>query len=570
MKTAGKIPATATKRHGSAAIPGATGDRRPWLAAAALALAVAAIYGQTYHHTFTSFDDDIYILNNPEVTGGLSWKGFVWAFGYHAANWHPLTWLSHMLDAQLFGLWAGGHHLVSAAIHATNAVLVLLLLRGMTGSFWPSAAVAALFAVHPLRVESVAWAAERKDVLAGLFWLLTTGAYVRYTRRPAPLGALAVAVLFALGLASKPMLVTLPFTLLLLDGWPLGRARTPTGRSAPAVWGFLALEKAPLFLMSILSSLVTYKGQSTGVIKTVEADLPARLANAAVSYVAYLGSFVWPKDLALLYPFPSRGIPWAATGAALAALTIVSATVFLARRRAPYLLTGWLWYLGTLLPVIGIVHVGGQARADRYTYLPLIGVILALAWLAAAWWPRRTADRYALAALFAACLAAFGAVAASQAAHWKNDLSLYTHATRVTTGNFLLLNNLGTALLEAGRFAEASAVFEDAIRVNPEHCNAHYNLGRALLNAGRTLESLPPSERALNCYIKAGHRRDYITDTLANLALANLRLGRNAAAEGYLLRHLSISPGNPWANSMLATARARRAGMPVVAPPQRR
>jgi tetratricopeptide (TPR) repeat protein len=534
-------------------------DRRLWLAAAALILAVAAIYGQTARHAFTSFDDDVYILNNPAVTGGLSWKGLAWAFGYHAANWHPLTWLSHMLDAQIFGLWAGGHHLVSAAIHAANAVLVLVLLRGMTGSFWPSAAVAAAFAVHPLRVESVAWAAERKDVLSGLFWLLATGAYVRYARRPTPPRALAVAALFALGLASKPMLVTLPFTLLLLDGWPLGRARARPGRDASSVWGPLLLEKSPLFLMSLLSSLVTYRGQSTGVIKSVEADLPDRLANAAVSYLAYVGSFLWPKELALLYPFPSGGIPLGATAAALAALAVLSAAAFRARRRAPYLATGWLWYLGTLVPVIGFVHVGGQARADRYTYLPLLGVTVAVAWLAADRWPRRRAARGVLAALAMAWIAALGLAAASQAAHWRNNLSLYTHATGVTRGNFILLNNFGTALITAGRFAEAAKVFEETIRVNPEHCNAHYNLGWALLNAGRALQSLPPSERALSCYIKVGHREDYIADTLYNLALANARLRRDEAAERYARDFLKLRPGDRGGTAVLATVQGRRA-----------
>ena len=255
---AGSTSASARRRGaaGSALEP----DRRLWPAAAVLVLTVAAIYGRTAGHAFTSYDDDVYILNNPEVTGGLSWKGFIWAFGYHAANWHPLTWLSHMVDVQLFGLWAGGHHLMSAAMHAANAVLVLVLLRALTGSFWRSAAVAAIFAVHPLRVESVAWAAERKDVLSGLFWLLTTGAYLRYARRPVPLRALAVVVLFALGLAAKPMLVTLPFTLLLLDGWPLGRADARSGRGAATAWGRLVLEKLPLFLMSLLSSLATYRG----------------------------------------------------------------------------------------------------------------------------------------------------------------------------------------------------------------------------------------------------------------------------------------------------------------------
>jgi hypothetical protein len=376
-----------------------------------------------------------------------------------------------------------------------------------------------------------------------------------------------VVALFALGLASKPMLVTLPFALLLLDAWPLGRSRvSPVGGFA--AWRPLLLEKTPLFLMSLVSSLVTYHGQHTGVIKTVETDLPTRLANVTVSYMAYLGSFFWPKDLALLYPFPTGGIHWAATAGALAALVAISAVIYRSRRRAPFVAAGWLWYLGTLLPVIGIVHVGGQARADRYTYLPSLGVTLALVWLIADWWPRRRSVRRALAALAVACLAAFGASAAFQTAHWRNDLSLYTHATRVTTGNFLLLNNLGTALLEAGRWAEASAVFQETIRVNPEHCNAYYNLGRALLNAGRTLESLPPSERALDCYLKGGHRADWISDTLGNLALANDKIGRYAAAERYLIEYLRFKPGDRWGNWWLASVRAKKASAPGVAPPR--
>jgi tetratricopeptide (TPR) repeat protein len=519
---------------------------------------LAAIYGQTYSHAFTSFDDDVYILANPAVNGGLSWKNVSWAFGYHAYNWHPLTWLSHMLDVQLFGLWAGGHHLMSVSIHALNAVLVLFLFRGLTGNFWRSAAVAAIFAVHPLRVESVAWAAERKDLLSGLFWFLTTGAYLRYTRRPAPLRALAVVVLFALGLASKPMLVTLPFTLLLLDCWPLGRTHSPNGQGTAATWKGLVLEKVPLFVLSLLSSIITYRGQSTGFIKTVEADLPARLANAAISYTAYIGTFVWPTNLAPLYPFPRDGIPLGQVAAALASLALVSAVVFRARRRAPYLATGWLWYLGTLLPVIGIVQVGGQARADRYTYLPLLGVTLSLLWLAADWWLRRSAVRRVLAALIVAYIVAFAAAAAYQVAHWKDDMSLYTYATRVTENNFLLLNNLGTTMLDAGRFAEAEAALEEAIRANPEHCNAHYNLGKALMTQGKDLKSLLPSQRALNCYRAGGHPQAHIAYTLGNLAFANSRLSMNAAAEGNLRELLRIDPGNSQAASLLNLVLARQ------------
>jgi tetratricopeptide (TPR) repeat protein len=311
--------------------------------------------------------------------------------------------------------------------------------------------------------------------------------------------------------------------------------------------------------MSLLSILVTYRGQTTGVIKTVEADLPARLANAAVSYAAYIGTLIWPANLAPLYPFPRGGIPWEQTAAALTALAVVTAAVFRAWRRTPCLTTGWLWYLGTLLPVIGIVHVGGQARADRYTYLPLLGITLALAWLAAERWPRRAAVRRSLAALVAVFLAALATAAAAQVAHWKDDLSLYTHATRVTTGNFILLNNLGTALLQAGRFAEAADVFTETIRTAPEHCNAHYNLGKALLSLDRNLDSLAPSASALDCYVKGGHRTEYITDTLANLAVAKVRLGRDAAAERDLRQLLSIAPADPQAVSLLNLVLARQA-----------
>jgi tetratricopeptide (TPR) repeat protein len=540
-------------------------DRRLLPLALVLVLALAAIYGQTYHHAFIDYDDDTYILANPEVTGGLSWKGLRWAFGYHAANWHPLTWLSHMVDSQVFGRWAGGHHLVSAGYHAANAVLLLAVLAAMTGAFWRSAAVAALFALHPLRVESVAWAAERKDVLSALFWLLTMAAYLRYARRPGPRRYLAVLVLFILGLSAKPMLVTLPFVLLLLDGWPLGRARVPGERNSPLAalsgfrtWRALIVEKAPFFALSLLSSLVTMRGQTTNVLPFVTPDLATRLANAAVSYLRYLGTFFWPDDLAFLYPYPRAGIPAVELAAALAALAAISAAVFSLGRRRPYLPLGWLWYLGTLVPVIGFMQVGGQARSDRYTYLTLIGIAVALTWLAGDLWPRRTAARRALTGAFFIVLTALAVSSASYVRLWKDSLTLFDYTVRVTKDNFIVLNNLGSMLMNSGRTAQAVTVLQEAERINPEHCNAPYNLGTTLIRMTRYQEALDSLTRALACYHREGRVGVYIADTHYYLGAALLGLGRFPEAEAQLRTCLTIVPDYPGGRVALGQALARQ------------
>lgn len=515
------------------------GPRFPVMATV-LVLGVAAIYGGTVHNEFLNYDDDRYITGNPEVLRGLSLRGFLWAFGYHAGNWHPLTWLSHMLDAQFFGTWAGGTHLVSAGFHAASTILLLAVFVAMTGAFWRSVAVAALFALHPLRVESVAWAAERKDVLAALFWMLTLAAYVRYARRPGTGRHLAALGLFALGLAAKPMLVTLPFVLVLLDWWPLGR----TAAGGLRCTGRLFAEKAPYFLLSLVAGLVTLRGQTTGIRPMVEADLGLRLANGALSCLLYCRSFLWPSGLAVLYPFPRDGIPWTVTAASTLVLVLASAAAFSLRRRRPYLLVGWLWYLGTLLPVLGIIQVGAQARGDRYTYLTLVGLTLALAWLAGDLWPQRPGLRAALGAVAGVWIVALTVTAGGYARVWRDSITLFGHASRVTRDNYVALNNLGAALCAAGRYPEALAVLSDAVRIAPDFCNSSYWLGNSLLHLGRFQEAVVPYSQALRCYEEQQSAPEPIANTYVNLGMAFLQLKRWADAERIFRALLELSPGD--------------------------
>ena len=346
-----------------------------------LLLAVALVFGQTVRHDFVNYDDNAYVYENPQVAGGLTAHGIAWAFtSFHVSNWHPLTWLSHMLDCQFYGLHAGGHHLTNVLLHAATAILLFLVLRRMTGDLWPSAFVAAVFAIHPLRAESVAWVAERKDVLSGLFFMLTLGAYAGYARRPFSLGRyLTVVLLFALGLMAKPMLVTLPFVLLLLDYWPLGRIG-PHRRTGISSFRRVVVEKIPLLALTAASCVATVIAQGTAVIAIDVIPLPSRIANALVSYVAYMGQLFYPAGLAVLYPHPEGGLPIWKVAASSLVLAGISAAALVWRRRFPYLFVGWFWYVGMLVPVIGLVQVGLHAMADRYTYLPQIGLCIAVTW----------------------------------------------------------------------------------------------------------------------------------------------------------------------------------------------
>lgn len=520
----------------------------------ALAVLIFALYGQVAGHQFVRLDDWPYLLQNPHVRQGLSWEGVRWAFTTsYASNWHPLTWLSHMLDCEIFGLRPAGPHLVNVALHAANAILLFEALRRMTGAFWTAAFAAALFALHPLRVESVAWASERKDVLAALFWWLATLAYLGYARRGGLQRYLGVFLLMALGLMAKPMLVTLPFALLLLDFWPLERW-SPAGPAfapeasgsvaakpafAPASPGRLALEKTPLLILSVASALVTlWVQRSAGSIHSLEViPTGARVANALVSYVSYLGKTIWPAGLACFYPHPAviRTDPMAALlGPAIASgllLAGITAAV-LALRRHRYLPVGWFWYLGTLVPVIGLVQVGSQARADRYTYLPLVGIYLMIAWGARDLLRRRPALRSAAAGAAAISLAACALVTAFQVATWKDTTTLLRHALAVTRNNYLAHNNLGLEYTDEGRLDDSSAEFaaatkirpnlavayynwgvvdvrrgelgraaerfETALRYDPDHAEAHNNLGRVYALLGRDREAIEQYRRALD------------------------------------------------------------------------
>lgn len=476
--------------------------RATWICLGLVALVLLG-YAQVAYHDFVGFDDSAYIGQNPYVSRGLTWEGVRWSVStFHMGNWHPLTWLSHMLDCELFGLDPGPHHLVSVLLHAASAVVLFLALRRMTssmGSVWPSAVVATLFALHPLRVESVAWAAERKDVLSGLFWMLTLWAYAGYAARPG-IGRYAMVVAaLALGLLAKPMLVTLPFVLLLLDVWPLGRWRVGSGAGAsegvPPTR--LLLEKLPLILLAAGSAAVTLVAQrSVAAVGSLEVlSLGTRLQNAAVSYVAYLWKTIWPAGLAYYYPHPalsggSGDSSWtpAAVGAVilLAAITIAAAATL---RRRPCLAVGWLWYVGTLVPVIGLVQVGMQARADRYTYLPTLGLYLAVVWALVEMAHRSTTFRRVVSAggmvVVGACLVATWV----QVGHWRDSRSLAEHALSVTQGNFQAYNLLGTALQHEGESAEAEAAFRRALDIKPDCSECQINLATVLGGEGHLEEA---------------------------------------------------------------------------------
>jgi tetratricopeptide (TPR) repeat protein len=448
-----------------------------------------AVYSQVHNFAFLTFDDNSGLLGNPPVRDGLSWDGIVWAFTTaHASNWFPLTWLSHMLDFQLFGLDAGLHHLVNVLIHAVSAVFLLALLKRLTGRLWESAFVAFVFALHPLHVESVAWISERKDVLFAFFWFLTTWLYLDFLDQRTTRNYLLMVAAFCLGLMSKQTIVTLPFALLLLDTWPLKR----TG------WRTLTLEKVPLVGLSIAASVIAFFAQRKGgaVQSLSSAPLIARAANALMAYVLYLANFFWPVNLAFFYPYPPR---WP-TGDVLFAgilLAAISVAVSLAFRTRPYLAVGWFWYLGTLLPVIGLIQIGHQSRADRYTYIPLIGISIMLAWAAAeviAKWPR--AKQVVQGAAMVAC-AAWTLTTWVQIQYWKDSEALYRRAIAVTDANYLAHMNLGVDLVAAGRYQEGMRELYTSLEENQDLPHGRNSLGVALYMLGRKDEAIEQFEKSI-------------------------------------------------------------------------
>lgn len=464
-------------------------NRQDWLIFALLISVSFAVYSSVMSHEFVLYDDDVYVTANNMVRAGLTWSGVKWAFTTFAgANWHPLTWLSHMVDVQIYGVDAGRHLLTNLALHILGSIFLFLALKNMTGHRWRSAIVAALFAVHPLHVESVAWIAERKDVLSGFLFMLTLWLYGRYVRNPVFRGAYAaVLITFAFGLMAKPMLVTLPFVLLLLDYWPLRRLGMNTVR-----------EKIPMFLMATGSGVITYIAQASGGAMKSLARYPldVRLSNAVLSYARYLSKMFWPTDLAVLYPFgPAVAVGW--TLLVLALLIILTAVLFYAGKEHPWMPMGWLWYGGMLVPVIGIVQVGEQSMADRYTYLPLVGIFVAAVWEIANSVEQYGRLRRVASGLAIVVIVALGLTARSQVHVWKDSRILFEHTISVTENNYLMENQLGFMFFLEGNMEEANAHMANAARIYPAYAEAYMNLGLVLAAQGRMAEAIAKYDEAL-------------------------------------------------------------------------
>jgi tetratricopeptide (TPR) repeat protein len=504
-----------------------------------LLVMVIAVFWQVRDHSFIGFDDPRYIIDNPYVRAGLTKESVSWAFTtFHASNWHPLTWMSHMLDVELFGLDAGWHHRVNVLFHLANTLLLFLVFRRMTEGVWQSAFVAALFAVHPLHVESVAWVSERKDVLSTLFWFLTMGAYLRYARKPGVRRYLLVAFCFSMGLMCKPILVTLPFVLFLLDWWPL--RRFDGGPSPLREASRLLTEKIPLLVLSAASSAVTYMAQSHGgaVNPQEYVSVGMRISNAAVSYAVYLRKTVWPASLAVFYPHPvsvGAKIPvWHTAGAVL----LLGAVSFLALRegrRRPFIAVGWLWFLGTLVPVIGLVPVGAQALADRYTYVPLIGIFMAVAWGIPdglrGWRFRKPVMGVSAGVL----LASLSMAAWVQTGYWRDSISLFTRAIRVTEKNWLASYNLAVAYDETGQTRQAVTHFREALGIRPYDYQAWSRLGKAYGKLGEYRQAIASYEEAVR------FKKDD-ADAWSGLGAAYLYLGRPGEAIPYFREAVGIRP----------------------------
>ena len=510
------------------------------LVSLSLIAATLAVFGQIRNHPFLNLDDNAYITENRHVQSGLTLGGVTWAFtATQAGNWHPLTLLSHMLDCQLYGLNPSGHHLTNLVFHIASTLLLFLVLERMTGALWRSAFVAALFALHPIHVESVAWVAERKDVLSTFFWMLTMWTYVHYVERPGFNRYLLVLLSFVLGLLSKPMLVTLPFVLLLVDYWPLGRFQfgrlsgdrkshtfklSDTGDQKSIVLRLIR-EKAPFFVLCAISSIMTiFAQQKAGALASLEiTPLGTRIFNALVSYVRYIEKMVWPRHLAVLYPLERQPI-WEVLGSGLL-LVCVSFLVIRVARKLPYLVVGWFWYLGTLIPVIGIVQVGSQALADRYTYVPLIGLFVMVAWsipdILVGWRFRKVVLSLSTGLLLLPLMI----ITNFQVKYWQNNIALFEHTLAVTSNNYIIHNNLGTVLAGQGKTQEAFAHFAEALRIEPDFAEAHNNLGGFLASQGKIQEAIAHFAEAVR--LKSDYAQAHI-----NLGMAYLVIGDKNSALG--------------------------------------
>jgi len=526
-------------QHSGRAVPGRNAPAGA--AAAALALFTLAVFSRVLANGFIAYDDPMYLTWNEYVRGGISLRGIGWAFStFHTGNWHPLTWVSHMADVSLFGMRAWGHHLTSLLLHALNAALLLLALVRMTGSLWRSAFAAALFALHPLRVESVAWAAERKDVLAAFFALLLLWLYAGYARRPGVLRMAALTVVLSLGLLAKPMLVSLPLLLLLLDYWPLGRVGPPTdGDRRPLLARLLPLlkEKLPLLLVAAASIPVTLASQrALGALALNETiPLEARLGNAALSLLRYIGKLLWPQELIVFYSHPGA-VPVAVAAAAALLLAVTTVLVLRAARR-PALAVGWFWYLTSILPVLGIVQVGRQAMADRYTYLPLIGLGLAFTW-GPRWAPRCRRDRLLLSSGAAVILGALAALTWIQLGYWRNTVSLFERVVAVEPRNAMAHNMIGTGLFESGDVKGSIPRFRQALLLDPESATIRQNIGLAMRRLGK-------NEEAKEFFLEATRRNAAFLEPHLNLVELLTLEGDRAGVIEHLRAAARIAPGNP-------------------------
>jgi tetratricopeptide (TPR) repeat protein len=518
-----------------------------------LVVAVLAVYMQTVNHQFLSFDDEDYVTRNPHVASGITGKNIIWAFtSVHAANWHPVTWLSHMADAQFYGMNPRGHHLTNVVIHTITMLLLFLFLLSVTGALWKSFFVAALFGLHPLHVESVAWVAERKDVLSAFFWMLTLYVYCEYVAKPRPSLYIISLVCFALGLMSKPMLVTLPAVLLLLDFWPLGRYRVkdlpPGQRQHWEQATTLIREKIPFFVCSLLSIAVTIYAQHKGkaICDFDEISFTLRIGNALTSYISYIAKTFWPQDLSILYPL-HLPIPVWQVISSLIILLLVSATAIRTGRRYPYLAVGWFWFLATLVPVIGLIQVGSQAMADRYTYIPLIGLFIIVAWGVPELTKGLRYHKGMLALLAGAVITVSAALTWQQLGYWQDNISLFRHSLRVTTGNYLIHYSLGVALADKGDLNAAILEYQAASRINPDFAPPHNNLGLAFASKGDLDTAIQEYRVALR--IGPGNIKAH-----NNLGIAFARKGDLDAAIHEFQEALLVDPKNTQACNNLEHA----------------
>jgi Flp pilus assembly protein TadD len=536
------LPTTARKPLEKPAGVFSSPEKRNVVLCLLLIVATLALYNPVNRHPFVNYDDDRYVTENPHVHNGLTGDTFTWALtAMEQGNWHPVTWLSHALDWQLFHQNPTGHHFTSLLIHASNAVLLFLFLIYATGRVGPSWFVAALFALHPINVESVAWIAERKNVLSTFFFLAALIAYCWYAKKTDWRRYLAFTGLFIFGLMSKPMVITLPFVLLLLDYWPLGRIKgSPANAEVPqSSLSRLLVEKLPLLALSASSAVITMKAQQAGgaVRSTAQFSLAVRLENAVVAYATYLWKMIWPSHLAPLYPHPGDSLAvWQIVISALALLVVTGVVLRFRSRR--YLLMGWLWFLGTLVPVIGLVQVGDQAMADRYAYVPFIGIFVMIAWAAA-----DLADSlqigFSVRMIPAACvLMALSFATHHQLGYWSSSYDLWAHALAVTDKNFIAQDNLGGALLLQGKPDEAYPHFQAAVEINPKDPMSHANLGAYLQEHGRLAEAIEQHNRAISLTSDAG----LLATTYANLGTAYRKLGEDEKARESYDQGLRLNP----------------------------